>query len=60
MPAKTHRDTIFVEDALILSQTEHAGDQFVMRLAAPTCARNAVPGQFVHLQCDPLRPLRRP
>jgi dihydroorotate dehydrogenase electron transfer subunit len=55
-----HRGTIFVEDALILSNTEHAGEQFIMRLASPKCARAALPGQFVHLQCDPQRPMRRP
>lgn len=57
---KTHRGTIFVEEALILSNTEHGGEQFIMRLASPKCARAALPGQFVHLQCDPQRPMRRP
>ncbi len=60
MPAQTHRGTIFVEDALILSHTEHAGDQFIMRVSAPKCAAKAFPGQFAHLQCDPQRPMRRP
>jgi len=60
MPAQAQRDTIFVEDALILSHTEHAGDQFIMRVSAPKCARKAAPGQFAHLQCDPQRPMRRP
>ncbi len=60
MSTQAHRDTIFVEDALILSHTEHAGDQFIMRVSAPKCARKAAPGQFAHLQCDPQRPMRRP
>jgi dihydroorotate dehydrogenase electron transfer subunit len=60
MPVQAQRDTIFVEDALILSHTEHAGDQFVMRVSAPKCARMAEPGQFAHLQCDPQRAMRRP
>ncbi len=32
----------------------------LLRLAAPECANDARAGQFVHLQCDPSRPLRRP
>ena len=60
MSAQAQRDTIFVEDALILSHTEHAGDQFILRVSAPKCARKAEPGQFAHLQCDPQRPMRRP
>lgn len=60
MSAQTQRNTIFVEDALILSHVEHAGDQFIMRVSAPKCATSAIPGQFAHLQCDPQRPMRRP
>jgi dihydroorotate dehydrogenase electron transfer subunit len=60
MPAQPHRDTIFVEDALILAHTEHAGGQFIIRVSAPKCAAKAEPGQFAHLQCDPQRPMRRP
>ncbi len=55
-----HRDTIFLEDATLLSHEAHPGDQFIMRLQAPKCARTARPGQFVHLTVDPLLPLRRP
>ena len=57
---QTHRDTIFVEDAEILSHEQFAGDQFLLRLKAPECAANARPGSFAHLQCSPQRPLRRP
>ena len=57
---KPHRDTLFAEDALVLSHTAFAGDQFVLRIAAPHCAATARPGQFVHLQCDPQLPMRRP
>ncbi len=57
---KRHRDTIFVEDAEILSHEEFAGEQFLLRLKAPECAANAKPGSFAHLQCSPQRPLRRP
>ena len=57
---KPHRDTIFVEEAEILSHAAFAGDQFLLRLKAPECAANAKPGSFAHLQCSPQRPLRRP
>ncbi len=55
-----HRDTIFLEEAPVLDHRAWPGDQFVLRLEAPKCARAARPGQFVHLTVDPLLPLRRP
>lgn len=57
---KTHRDTIFLEEAEVLSHNAYAGEQFILRLQAPECAATAQPGSFVHLQCDPLQPMRRP
>ncbi|MCP3670299.1 MAG: dihydroorotate dehydrogenase electron transfer subunit [Gammaproteobacteria bacterium] len=57
---KPHRDTIFVEDAEILSHKAFDGDQFLLRVKAPECAANARPGSFAHLQCSPQQPLRRP
>ncbi|WP_089723953.1 dihydroorotate dehydrogenase electron transfer subunit [Candidatus Thiosymbion oneisti] len=51
---------IFLEDAEILKQEACAGDQFLLCLKAPECARYARPGSFVHLQCDPRLPMRRP
>ena len=54
------RNTIFVEDALILSHEQHEGEQFILRVMAPKCAAHAVAGQFAHIQCDPQRPMRRP
>lgn len=57
---KQKRDTIFQEDALILSHEAMAGDQYIMRLQAPECAAHAKAGQFVHLTVHPLQPLRRP
>jgi len=56
----SHRDTLFVEETEVLSQEGFAGDQYLMRLWSPECARRARPGQFVHLTCDPALPLRRP
>lgn len=60
MTHPAHRDTIYSEDALVLSHTQHQGDQFILRVSAPQCAFNALPGQFAHIQCDPLLPMRRP
>lgn len=60
MSGPSQRGTLFVEDAEVLSQQAFAGDQHLMRLGSPECARHARPGQFVHLTCDPSLPLRRP
>lgn len=60
MPSHTHRNTIFVEDAKVVAHQAHAAKQFVLTLRAPHCAATARPGSFVHLQCDPLLPMRRP
>jgi dihydroorotate dehydrogenase electron transfer subunit len=57
---KANRDTIFQEDAHILSHEAYEGKQFIMRLQAPECAARALPGQFVHISVHPMRPLRRP
>ena len=56
----TNRDTIFLCDGTVLSQTRHAGDQYVLRVSARDAAATATPGSFAHLQCDPSIPLRRP
>lgn len=57
---RPHRGQIFLEEAEVLSQQSHPGAQHQIRLQAPQCAIHARPGSFVHLQCDPLQPLRRP
>jgi dihydroorotate dehydrogenase electron transfer subunit len=57
---QTHRDTIFLEDAEILEQQAFEGDQYLLRVRAPIIAREARAGSFVHLTCDPQRPMRRP
>lgn len=54
------RDSLYEEQALILSQQVFAGDQVVIRLQAPATARHARAGSFVHMQCSPERPMRRP
>ncbi len=58
--ARPHRGTIFEERAEVLAHERFAGDQFVLTLKAPKCARAATPGSFVHLSCDEQMPMRRP
>lgn len=56
----THRDSIALESARIVSHRAYPADQYVMRLFAPQCAQRAAPGSFVHLQCAPDLLMRRP
>lgn len=58
--AKSHRGTIFLEDAEVIAQEAFEADQFVLKLKAPKCAATAIPGSFVHLSCDESLPMRRP
>ncbi len=57
---KPHRNSIYVEDVVVLSHVAHPGNQFILRVQAPQCAAHARPGSFAHLSCDPLLPMRRP
>lgn len=56
----SHRGTIGLETAEIISHQAHDGDQHILRLQAPGCAAGARAGQFAHLTCDPLLAMRRP
>jgi dihydroorotate dehydrogenase electron transfer subunit len=58
--SREHRGTIFLEDARVISQLAYDAEQFVVRLAAPQCAKRAAPGTFAHLTCDVTIPMRRP
>ena len=55
-----HRNTIFLEDAVVLAHTPHPGGQRVLRVRAPRLAAAAVPGSFAHIRCDAELPMRRP
>jgi len=57
---KPHHNSIFPEQARILSHLALDGEQFILRVQAPECARAARPGSFAHVQCDPALRLRRP
>lgn len=54
------RDTINLEEAIILSHDAFAGEQYCMRLHAPLTAQAALAGSFVHLRCEKTLPMRRP
>lgn len=58
--AASHRGTIFLETAAVVSHEAWDGAQYVLRLRAPRCAAAATPGSFIHLNCGPGVPLRRP
>jgi len=54
------RNTINLEQATVLSHQSFAGDQFIIRLHSPEIAKDAQPGNFVHLRCDDSLLMRRP
>lgn len=57
---RSHRGTIFLEDAVVQDHQAFDGGQYVLRLRAPRCAAAATPGTFIHLSCGPELPMRRP
>ena len=58
--AQRNRDTLFVEDAIVVDVQQYPGEQCVIRLDAPKCAARATAGSFAHIQCDEAIPMRRP
>jgi dihydroorotate dehydrogenase electron transfer subunit len=56
----THRGTVFLEQARVISQLAYDAEQFVLRVAAAKCAAHAGPGSFAHVTCDAAIPMRRP
>ncbi len=58
--AQKNRGTIFVEDGEVIDVSTFPGEQYIYRLKAPQCARHALPGSFVHAQCDIALLMRRP
>jgi dihydroorotate dehydrogenase electron transfer subunit len=55
-----HRNTIFLEEAEVLTHERFEAHQYILKLQAPKCAAAATPGSFVHLTCDASLPMRRP
>lgn len=56
----SQRGTLHLEDCRVLEHAALAGGQRQLRLQAPAIAQRALAGSFVHIQCDPLLPMRRP
>jgi dihydroorotate dehydrogenase electron transfer subunit len=54
------RGSIHLEEAVILEHRAFAGNQHIIRVAAPGAAARATPGSFAHITCDPTVPMRRP
>jgi dihydroorotate dehydrogenase electron transfer subunit len=54
------RGSIHLEEGEILEHRAFAGNQHIIRVAAPAAAARATPGSFAHVTCDPTVPLRRP
>ncbi len=54
------RQSLVVEEAQILAHDAKAGEQYILRVAAPRTAALAQPGSFAHVQCHPMLPMRRP
>lgn len=54
------RNTLFLEQARILQHKVLKARQYQIRLLAPLTAMAAEPGNFVHIQCAPHLPMRRP
>lgn len=58
--SQSHRHTIDLVTAPILSHERFDGEQYLLRVHAPEIAATARAGSFVHITVDPQRPLRRP
>lgn len=54
------RNTIYVEQAKIITQHTYAEQQFLITMQAPKTAVHAKPGSFVHIQCGSDIMMRRP
>jgi dihydroorotate dehydrogenase electron transfer subunit len=54
------RGSIHLEEGAILEHRAFAGNQHIIRVAAPRAAARATPGAFAHVTCDPTVPMRRP
>ncbi len=54
------RNTLYVEQAKLISQDIYDNDQYHMILQAPETSVHAKPGHFVHMQCNSTIYMRRP
>jgi dihydroorotate dehydrogenase electron transfer subunit len=56
----SEQGTIYLENASVLQHESLPGDQYRLRLKAPSIAASANPGTFAHIRCDESLPMRRP
>ncbi len=54
------RNTLYVEQANLISHKAYQGEQYHMMLKAPETSAHAKPGHFVHIQCNESIFMRRP
>jgi dihydroorotate dehydrogenase electron transfer subunit len=54
------RNTIYAEEARVMEHHALPAGQYLLKLHAPSAAAHAQAGNFIHLQCDPGLPMRRP
>ena len=54
------RNTLYVEQANLISHKAYQGEQYHMMLKAPETSTHAKPGHFVHIQCNESIFMRRP
>ena len=54
------RNTLYVEQANLISHKASQGEQYHMMLKAPETSAHAKPGHFVHIQCNESIFMRRP
>ena len=54
------RNTLYVEQANLISHKAYQGKQYHMMLKAPETSAHAKPGHFVHIQCNESIFMRRP
>ena len=54
------RNTLYVEQANLISHKAYQGEQYHMVLKAPETSAHATPGHFVHIQCNESIFMRRP
>ena len=54
------RNTLYVEQANLISNKAYQGEQYHMMLKAPETSAHAKPGHFVHIQCNESIFMRRP
>lgn len=57
---KPHRNTLLVEEAVVVRHVAHADAQFTITLASPRIVSRVAPGHFVHLSCGEALKMRRP